>query len=161
MADLGGQFDSSTVEPMGEMTPLPAGEYRCCCIKSEWKPTKNGNGEYLEFSWQVLEGPCAKRMVFSRLNLKNPSPVAVEIARSELSAICNAAGKIKLRDSSELHDIPVVISVAIKRREDNGQPGNEVKGYKSVKAASENKAAAPAAPAGAAASGEAPKPSWA
>lgn len=153
MADLGGQFDATDIEPRGEMTPIPAGEYRCCAIKSEWKETKSGTGKYLEFTWQVIDGACKNRMLFSRLNLDNPNSQAVEIARSELSAICHAANKIKLRDSSELHDIPIVISVAVKKREDNGEPANEVKGYKSVRAASESKPAASESATG--------KPSWA
>ena len=153
MADLGGQFDASNVQPMGDMTPIPAGDYRCCCIKSEWKETKNKAGKYLEFTWQVIEGDCKNRLLFSRLNLDNPSSQAVEIARSELSAICHATNKIKLRDSSELHDVPLVISVAIKKREDNGEPANEVKGYKSVRQASEAKPTAAAT--------ESAKPAWA
>ena len=45
MADLGGVFDSTDVPVAGDRTPIPAGEYRCCCVKREWKENntlKNG-----------------------------------------------------------------------------------------------------------------------
>lgn len=154
MADLGGQFNAGEVEPIGDRTPIPAGDYRCVIIKSEWKATSAGTGRYLEFTFQVVEGEHNKRMVWSRLNLDNPSQQAVEIARRELSAICRATGVMTPRDTSELHDIPIVLKVAVKRREDNGEPSNEVKGYESVRKASEAKQTAVAA------TGGTDKPAW-
>ena len=140
MADLGGVFNAEQVDPMGDFSPIPAGEYRCSCIKSEWKNTKSG-GRYLEFTWEVLEGEYEKRMLWSRLNLENSSAQAVSIARSELSSICRATGKMKPRTTEELHGIPIYVKVAVKKREDNGEPTNEVKGYKSVREVGEKTAA--------------------
>jgi hypothetical protein len=71
------------------------------------------------------------------LNLQNSSSQAVTIARSELSSICKATGIKKLNDSIQVHDVPLVVSVAVKKREDNGDLTNEVEGYKSVRVASE------------------------
>jgi hypothetical protein len=155
MADLGGVFDSTTVPPMGDRSPIPAGNYRATCVKSDWKNTSKG-GKYLEFTWQIIDGEHNGRMAWSRLNLQNSSNVAVEIARSELSAICKAVGIAKLRDSIEIHGVPIVISIAVKKREDTGEPTNEVTGYKSVKDSSDNRQAVPA---GAVVSGES-KPAW-
>jgi hypothetical protein len=156
MADLGGVFDSDAVAPMGDRTPIPTGDYRCVCVKSDWKNTSKG-GKYLEFTWQVLEGEHSGRMVWSRLNLQNSSSVAVEIARAELSSICKAVGVVKLRDSIEVHNVPLMVSVAVKKREDNGDLTNEVAGYKSVRLASESKQ--PAMAGGASVVG-ADKPAW-
>lgn len=152
MADLGGSFNAEDVAPMGDRSPLPAGEYRCGIVKSEWKDTANGKGKYLEFTFQILEGDQQGRMVWSRLNLQNQNGQAVQIARSELSAICRAVGKMQVRDTAEMHDIPLMVSVSVKKREDNGEPTNEVKGYRSVAAAKGNATAAVA-------SGAA-KPAW-
>jgi Protein of unknown function (DUF669) len=132
MADLGGIFDSSSVESMSIREPLPAGSYRCVCIKSDWKNSKSG-GRYLEFTWQIVDGIHANRMIWSRLNLENSSEQAVKIARSELKAICEAAGVVKLKDSTAIHDVPIYVQVSIETREDNGEPTNRIKGYKSVK----------------------------
>lgn len=156
MADLGGVFDSDVVAPMGDRTPIPAGDYRCVCVKSDWKNTSKG-GKYLEFTWQVVDGEHLGRMVWSRLNLQNSNSQAVQIARSELSSICKAVGVVKLRDSIEVHDVPLVVSVAVKKREDNGDLTNEVAGYKSVREASESKQ--PAMAGGASLVGS-DKPSW-
>lgn len=135
MADLGGQFNADEVEPLGEYQPIPAGDYRVAVVKSEWKPTKNGNGRYIEFGFQILEGPSEGRMVFSRLNLENPNQTAVNIARSELSSICHAVGKLKPRDTTELHNVPLIVSVELKKRSDSDGYTNEIKKYSSVSSA--------------------------
>lgn len=153
MADLGGVFNAEEVAPQGDRSPIPAGSYKCVAIKSEWKATNAGTGRYLEFTWQVIEGDHKGRMAWSRLNLENPSSQAVNIARSELSSICRATGKMSPRQTEELHDIPIVIELTVRRRADNGDPTNEVKGYKSVSEA------AKAQPVAAVAS-EGNKPNW-
>ncbi len=131
MANLGGEFDAGSVEPQREMGVLPAGEYRCVATESDFKDTKAGTGKYLEITWQVIEGQYANRKLFSRLNLMNPNSTAVEIARSELSSICRAVNVLKLKDSSQIHNIPLLVKVAVKKREDTGEDSNEVKGYRS------------------------------
>ena len=132
MADLGGQFNAEQVSPMGDRSPIPAGNYRCAAIKSEWKATKSGTGRYLEFTWQVLEGEHQGRMLWSRLNLENQNSQAVSIARSELSSICRATGKLHPRDTAEMHDVPLMVKVTVSKRADTGEPTNEIKGYESV-----------------------------
>lgn len=161
MADLGGVFDADTVEPMGDRSPIPAGDYRVACIKSQWKPTQSG-GQMLEFTWQVLEGPHARRMVWSKLNLQNASAQAVQIARSELSAICKAVGVTKLTDSVQVHDIPVVVSLAIEPPQNGYAASNKITSYKSVKDfAQDRRQERHAQPAGSAVNGSGEsKPSW-
>lgn len=154
MADLGGQFDAQSVDPLGDYQPLPAGEYRCVIVKSEWKPTKSGNGRFIEFGFQVVDGEYQGRMVFDRLNLENPNQQAVNIARSALSSICRAVGKLSPRDTAELHDVPLMVKVAVRKREDNGEPSNEVKGYCTIGEARET------ATAGASESSNSTKPNW-
>jgi len=53
----------------------------------------------------------------------------VKIARAELSAICRAVGVLTPRDSCELHNLPLVITVKCKKRPDTGEITNEIKGY--------------------------------
>ncbi len=108
---------------------LPPGEYPAVITSSQLKPTRRGDGHYLELTFRVIEGPHKGRLLWSRLNLDNPSPQAVEIAQGELSAICRAVGVMRPRDSIELHDIPLSVTVACKRREDTGELTNEIRGY--------------------------------
>ena len=128
MADLNG-FDARTVEPTADFDPLPAGKYVAAITESEMKPTKSGNGHYLQLTFTILEGEYRNRVLWARLNLDNPNQTAVKIARSELSAICRAVGVMQPKDSVELHNLPLVITVKLKKREDTGELTNEIKGY--------------------------------
>ena len=128
MADLRG-FDANQVEPSADFEPLPAGKYEAVITESEMKPTKSGTGHYLQLTFQVIEGEFKNRFLWARLNLDNPNATAVQIARSELSAICRAIGVMAPSDSTELHNLPLAISVKCKKRDDTGELTNEIKGY--------------------------------
>jgi len=128
MADLNG-FNAHNVEPNADFDPIPAGKYLAVITASEMKPTKNNNGHFLELAFQVIEGPYKNRLLWSRLNLDNPSEQAVQIARGELSALCRAIGVMQPKDSVELHNLPLMVTVKCKNREDTGDVVNEIKGY--------------------------------
>ncbi len=128
MADLFG-FDASVVEPSRGMEAIPAGRYVAVIAESVEMPTKAGNGHYLQLTFEITEGEHQKRLLWSRLNLDNPNPTAVDIARAELSAICRAVGVMQPQDSSDLHDIPLEITVKCRKRDDTGEIVNEIKGY--------------------------------
>lgn len=134
MADLNG-FNAHNIEPNIDFDPIPAGKYLAVITTSEMKPTKNGSGHYLELIFQVIEGPYKNRLLWSRLNLDNPSDQAVQIARGELSALCRAVGVMQPKDSVELHNLPLVVTVKCKNREDTGDVVNEIKGYAKKEAA--------------------------
>jgi hypothetical protein len=128
MANLNG-FDASNVEPNAGFEPVPAGKYLAVITGTEMKPTKAGNGEYLELELEVVDGPHKGRKVWDRLTLKHPNEQTVQIARATLSAICRAVNVLRPRDSVELHNLPLVVSIGLKKREDTGEPTNVVKGY--------------------------------
>jgi hypothetical protein len=129
MADLGGSFDASTVEPMGTMEPLPAGKYLAQITESEIKATKAGTGKYLKLTFEIVDGKYKGRKTWAQLNILNPNPTATEIARRELSAIAHAVGVMQFRDSAALHNIPLAITLKLVKREDNGEMKNEICGY--------------------------------
>jgi len=128
MANLAG-FDASQIEPMTTFDPIPAGKYLAMITASEMKPNKAGTGSYLELVFTILEGEHKGRQLWARLNLENPNELAVKIARAELSAICRAVGVLTPRDSVELHNLPLVIRVACKKRKDTDEIANVIKGY--------------------------------
>ena len=105
-ADLKG-FDARTVEPMDTFEPIPAGKYVAAIVASEMKPTRAGDGSYLELQFQLLEGPHKGRLLWSRLNLNNANELAVKIARAQLAAVCRATGVLTPNDSTELHNLPL------------------------------------------------------
>jgi len=122
-------FDATQVDPSVALDPIPAGKYLAVVSDSEYKPTKNGGGKYLQLTFQIIDGEFKGRLVWARLNLENKSEMTVKIARGELSAICRAVGVMQPKDSVELHNVPLEISVGLKRRDDNGEFTNVIKGY--------------------------------
>jgi len=134
MANLNG-FDARTVDPAADFEPIPAGKYLAAITESEMKETKNGSGQYLQLTFTVLEGEYKNRVLWARLNLDNPNATAVKIARAELSAVCHAVGVMAPKDSIELHNLPLVITVKLKKRQDTDELTNEIKGYAKKEAA--------------------------
>ncbi len=128
MADLRG-FDANAVEPSSDFEPIPAGKYPALITESEMKANKAGTGNYLQFTFQVLDGPHKNRLLWARLNLDNPNAITVQIAKAELSAICRAVGVLAPNDSTDLHNLPMVIHVKCKKRTDTGEITNEIKGF--------------------------------
>lgn len=134
MANLGG-FNAHDVEPTTEFDAIPAGKYLTVITESEMRPTKNNNGSYLQLTFEVLEGEYKGRKLWARLNLDNPNETAVKIARAELSSICRAVGVMQPKDSIELHDLPLVITVKCKKRPDTDEIDNVIAKYESKQAA--------------------------
>ena len=122
-------FNAHLVEPASEFTPLPNGSYIAVVSESAVKPTKRGDGEYLELVFVILEGEYTNRKVWTRLNIVNRNPVAQEIAKGHLSSICRAIGVMKTVDSSELHNVPLKITVVCKQRGDGNGLTNDVTGF--------------------------------
>lgn len=122
-------FNAANVEPSTPMDVLPAGKYLCMAIASELKLTKDKNGEYLQITFEVLEGQFKSRKIFERLNIRNSNKTAEDIAQRQLSALCHAVGVIELDDSEQLHNIPVTLEVSIDPAKGDYAASNRVKGY--------------------------------
>jgi len=127
MADLNG-FDANTVEP-ASFDVIPAGSYEAVITDSEMKATTTG-GEMLVLSLQILNGEYQNRKVWDRLNLKNKSDTAVQIAKGTLSSICRAVGVMTPKDSSELHNKPMLIKIAIQPAKGEYGESNTIKSYR-------------------------------
>jgi hypothetical protein len=135
MGNLSG-YDANDFDPNGaNFDPLPKNDYLAEITASEFKATKNNDGEYLQLTFCVLDGEFKGRTLFDRLNLKNANETAVKIANSTLSAICHSVGVMRPNDSAELHGKPIVISVDVEERNDKpGAFSNRIKGYKATNA---------------------------
>lgn len=140
------QFDASKVAPQERPGPIPAGVYNARIVESEVKALGSGNGEGIRLTWEVLDGPCANRKVFQRINYRHTNPVAERIGQSQLSAVCHATGVIQLQDTQQLHNRPCRIRVKIKK-DQTGQydDQNEISGVEGMGAAQPGMPA-PAAP---------------
>jgi hypothetical protein len=147
MADLNG-FDANEVDPRVAYEALPAGKYTAVITASETKQTKSGGGQYLHLTFEVIEGDHKGRKFFVRLNLVNTNAQAVQIARAELSSICRAAGVMQPKDSCELHNLPMLVNLRTRKRNDADELENLVTKYERKEAATSQpqQAASGAAP---------------
>lgn len=143
MASLNG-FDAREVEPSIGFDPIPEGEYPVIITESNEESTKSGNGSFLKLTLQIQGGQFDGRTLFDRLNLSNPNEKAVAIARATLSAICRAVDVLKPNDSSELHNRTMLAKIKLRKRDDNGEMANEIKGYKPYGKPATTTAVAPA-----------------
>ena len=130
-----GDFDATNVTPLSQAGVIPAGEYQAVIVESTMKETRSGTGEYLELVFSIVAGEYAGRRIWVRLNLRNQNQTAVQIAKAELSAICRAVGVMKPTDSTQLHGIPMIIHVGVKKRDDTGQFVNVIRQYEAMPAA--------------------------
>lgn len=121
-------FDASQVPEQQEFTAVPAGQYVAVATASGFKPTKNGQGQYLQFDFEVIDGEFKGRKLWARLNLQNKNASAVDIAQRELGAICRAVGVIKPNDSAELHGKPILLTVDVEL-DDRNRQSNIIKKY--------------------------------
>ena len=137
MAIFAQTFDANSVEP-SNFDVFPAGKYLSQIVSSEMRPTKDGRGQYLFLELDILEGQFAGRKLFDRLNLVNDNPDTVDIATRTLSSICRATGQMQVKDSEQLHLIPLIADVRV--RPPKGQYGES----NSIRYLPRNAAAAPA-----------------
>ena len=142
MASLFG-FDASAVPEQDSFSALPEGQYVVIGTASEMKPTKAGTGQFLQITFEVLDGPCKGKKLWARMNLVNPNQTAVDIAQRELAAICRAVGVIKPNDSAELHNRPLLVTVAVEV-DDRKREGNVIKKFEAINPMGGTPAAAPA-----------------
>ena len=137
-------FNVSEVAPAEEFKPLPEGKYEAVISDSDVKATRAGNGSYIQLEFEVVSGEHRGRRLWGRYNIDNTNREAVEIGRAQFAAVCQAAGVPNPKDTVELHNRALVLSVRCKRRKDTDELENVISGYKLRETAMQT--AAPAQP---------------
>ena len=153
-------FNANEVEPSRELDPIPAGKYVAVIVDSEMKDTRAGTGRYLQLEFEITDGEYAGRKLWARLNIENQKAEAVRMARADLSAICRAVNVLTPNDSADLHNLPLVIKVHVRKDKNTGEISNEIRGYESKTAYRPEPKQAPAAPAGSQSVRVPGKPPW-
>jgi len=103
------------------------GTYFVEIVSEDTKSTKAGDGEYLELVLRIEHGEFANQRIWDRLNLKNRSTKAVEIALATLRSIQRACRIDKLGSSADL--VGHKLRVKTRLREWNGKQSAEVVEY--------------------------------
>jgi hypothetical protein len=126
-------FDIDSVEPsVNTYELLPRGRYMVMIIGSQVKDTKAGDGQFIEWTFEVMDGPFKGRRLWERMNIINKNKKTEDIARSNLSALGKACGKRGMvAETDELHNIPLFVDVQIKPEDKGYAASNEIKGYSS------------------------------
>ncbi|HQO65724.1 MAG TPA: DUF669 domain-containing protein [Spirochaetales bacterium] len=139
MANLG-NFNADEHE--NEFTPIPTGKYPAVITESKMVGTKNG-GQMLKLTHEIIDGPNKGRKVWANLNLVHSNDQAVKIAKINLADICRAVGVLHPRDSSELHNKPMVIKLSIRPETDEYPASNDIKAWEPMNKAPQLQGMAP------------------
>jgi hypothetical protein len=123
------EFDASAVELASSFDPLPAGNYNVIITESEVKETKNGTGQLIALKMCVFDGEFENRIIFSNINFKNAHETTQKIGKQQLASLCKAVGVLTPKDSSDLHDKPLVVKVIISPAKDGYEAKNEVRAF--------------------------------
>ena len=123
-------FDSNKIEPVGSFEPVPVGDYIAVISASEKKANSKGTGEFLQLTYTIVDGEFKGRKIFDRLNIRNDNTQAQEIAQRTLSAICHIVNVPHPKMSEELHDKPMMITVAIRPAKGEYAESNIIKAWK-------------------------------
>lgn len=130
-------------DEMRTFTLIPAGTYTAMIVESDRRPTKDGEGSYVMFVFELLDEGVKGRKHWVRLNIENKSKIAVDIGRSELKAICQAVGFYP-DNAAELHDKPIQITMR-QTKNKAGELENKIGAYAPIGAVAGKPAATPAA----------------
>ena len=139
-------FNVSEVTPAQEFKPLPEGKYEAVIADSDVKETRAGNGSYIQLEFEIISGEYKGRRLWGRYNVENANREAVEIGRAQFSAVCQAAGVPNPRDTAELHNCTLVLSVRCKHRKDTDELENVISGYRPKESVTQPPASAPQQP---------------
>jgi hypothetical protein len=90
--------------------PIPPGRYDARITRSQF------NGGHLDVDFQIIGGEYDGGIIVKELHINSSNANTVRKARAELSRICLAVRVMTPHDSSELHNIPMVIQVAVNKR---------------------------------------------
>jgi len=142
MAQLGMTFDATQVDP-NQFPLVPPGTYLAHIVASDKRPTNKGDGTFIHFELEILEGPHQGSKLFDNLNLENPNPKTVKIAQSTLSAICHATGVMAVSDTEQLHARRMMVEVQIVPPKDGYRASNKITAYKRPDAQVATQQAAP------------------
>lgn len=128
-------FDFSSFNPSENLGPefdaLPAGEYQVVIVDALKKKTRDGSGEYLALTMEVVDGPHRGRMVWHNIMLDHPKDVVARIGRRHLAELCVSCGLAKLANEHDFVNMTALVSLKVVQDE-YGILRNQVKGYKPI-----------------------------
>lgn len=118
-------FDATSVSPVSQFEPLPAGWHTVTVDEATVKPSKAGH-RMLALKLRA-EG---NRVVFCNLNIGHPNQQVVDIAQRMLSALCHATGQLKIANTDQL--VGRTAQALLRIRRDEQGDTNDVRDFRPV-----------------------------
>lgn len=94
MGALRTKKDYANIEPTrDDLDPIPTGVYVTRIESTEQKATSKGDGWYLNFQFNVIEGNFANRRVYGMIVLESANAKAQEIGDHQMRDLLDAMGR--------------------------------------------------------------------
>lgn len=133
MANLSSLFGNAAFKPaeveevQTGFDPLPKGQYKVQVTETEVLPNNSGTGTNLTLKLVVQDGKFKNRILFDNLCVVHDNPTAQAIAQSRLKQVCESVGIKALKDSLQLHDKDITVSIDVgKDKYQSEKQGTEV-----------------------------------
>jgi hypothetical protein len=94
--------------------PIPAGHYEAKIVSSQMLATVDG--DRLDLTFEILGGAHDGRTVVKELPLHSRNANKRSQSRAELTRVCRATGVMAPQDSSDLHEIPMMVTIGVNKR---------------------------------------------
>lgn len=133
MVQLGFNTQEYDLPTFGD--PIKPGWYAARIDKIDLKPTKKGDGQYLEVQFAIDESQhpdLAGRMVWDRLNVFHQNQKTMQIARGQMRKLQECVGKPTSQETDELLGLPVLVKVKLRAETAEFRATNEIDDYKPI-----------------------------
>jgi len=97
-----------------QQVPIAPGHYEAKIVASQMNDTTDGNR--LDLTFEIIGGAHDGCTIVRQLHLNSRNKNTLWRDRSNLTSICMSVEVMTPRDSSELHNIPLLIEVGVKKR---------------------------------------------
>jgi len=121
-------YNQEEVSEKRDFTPLPNGKYVAMITEAIDKISEAGF-KYVALTATIGDGEHEGRLLWPNLNLKHPDQKVVRYARQELKSIQVATGRLNIKDTCEIKNIPMVITVASYKDKKTGELKNKITKY--------------------------------
>ena len=122
-------FNANEVEPSAPMGAWQPGKYAVEITNADVKPTKGGDGHYVQVEFTAINGAMERRKHWERYNISNPNQTAEEIAKRNFAALCLAVGVPQLQDTDQLIGRQCVLDTGTRMPKGGDQMETTIRGY--------------------------------
>jgi hypothetical protein len=121
------EFDPSQEEGSPEFTLLPAGKQKAEVIDASIARTKNRKGTQLHLTWQIIEGPYDRRLIFQSIMITHESVEATKFGRHKIKDLCVACGlEERVTDVEMFKHKPCFIFIGVEKDKNEQYPDKNV-----------------------------------